>query len=59
MSRPVPVLQTDRQKNSKHTGLKLKHKHTDEGDRDATLWVHSFDQEISVYVRVTVCTPEK
>ena len=34
-------------------------KYTERGDRDGTLWVHSFDQEICVYVRITVCTPEK
>ena len=32
---------------------------TERGDRDDPVWVRSFDQEICVYVRVTLCTPEK
>ena len=34
-------------------------KYTDRGDEDEAFWVHSLDQEICVYVRVTLCRPEK
>ena len=34
-------------------------KYTERGEIDGTLWVHSFNQEICVYVHVTVYTPEK
>ena len=34
-------------------------RYTERGDRDEAFWVRSFDQEICVYVRVTVCGPEK
>ena len=29
------------------------------GDKDVACWVHSFDQEICVYVRINVCIREK
>ena len=30
-----------------------------QGERNGRLWVHSFDQEICVYVRTTLCTAPK